>query len=155
MRRLVTIVAALALAACSDDPGGPELSSADAVQVAMFEALFELEGWSESAAYCVSHGDWAARQGPAAAVLRALQRAGRPEVLADSECVVDMQGTFRADNGMRGQSFHIESIALEGSEALVNGFYRNHPLGAGGYECRIVRSGGRWEAEECTATWIA
>lgn len=155
MRRLLTITLALTLGACSDDPSGPELPTDQAVQAAFFEALFELEGWSEGAAYCVSHGEWATRQDPDAAVLRSLQRTGRPEVLGNSKCVVNMQGTFRSDNGQQGQSFHIESIELEGNEATVNGFYRNHPLGAGGYECRIVRSGNRWEAEECTGTWIA
>lgn len=155
MRRLLTMAAAFTLAACGDDPSGPALTTEEAVQAAYFEALFELEGWSEGAAYCVSHGEWATRQDPGGAVLGRLQRAGRPEVLGNSKCVVNMQGTFRADDGQQGQSFHIESIALEGSEATVTGFYRNHPLGAGGYECRIVRSGGRWEAEECTATWIA
>jgi hypothetical protein len=149
---LLTMILLAGFIACESETVAPPASDEQALQVAFFRALFEIEPWTGAAAYCVSTGTWTERKDPDATVIVELQGDG-PMVVGASACAVGMLGATY--NGQPARSYHIETIEQSGNEATIEGFYRQAAIDGGGYRCTALKNAASWTIRECTQTWIS
>jgi hypothetical protein len=149
---MMTALVLIGCMACESETVAPPASDEQALQVAYFRALFEIEPWTGAAAYCVSTGTWVERKDPDATVIVELQGDG-PLVVGSSACAV---GTLGATyNGQPARSYHIDRIEQAGNEATIEGFYRQAAIDGGGYRCTALKNAASWTIRECTQTWVS
>jgi hypothetical protein len=147
-----TLIGLAALALACQDPTDVLNNDQDEIQVAYFAELIEAEPWTPAAAYCVSTGTWANRVDPSEDVLTEL-RLLFGKIQPASACQSDLQGTTY--NGDLARSYHIDTITQTGESAIVEGFYRQHALDAGGYRAQLQKQGSQWVVITFEMTWIA
>jgi hypothetical protein len=147
MKKLLCAIIILSAAACRDLVTFPDRSDQDAIQVAFFSELIEVEPATDAEAYCVSVGSWPNRQDPSEAVIGDLRRVfGIVE--PDSDCVVTDQGT--TFEGNLAGSYHIDSITETGNTATVVGFLRISSMASVAYQGRVEKQGNLWVITQMT-----
>jgi hypothetical protein len=147
MKKMICAIIILSAAACRDLVTFPDRSDQDAIQIAFFSELMEVEPADNAEAYCVSVGPWTNRQDPSDDVIGDLREVfGIVEPA--SACVVTDQGTtFEGDPA---GSYHIESITQTGVTATVVGYLRISSMASVAYEARIEKQGALWVVTQMT-----
>jgi hypothetical protein len=147
MKKMLCAIILLSAAACRDFVTFPDRSDQDAIQVAFFSELMEVEPATDAEAYCVSVGNWPNRQDPSEDVIGDLRRVfGIVE--PDSECVVTDQGT--TFEGSLAGSYHIDSITETGNTATVVGYLRISSMASVAYQGRVEKQGSLWVVTQMT-----
>jgi hypothetical protein len=149
------LVSASILAACGDSPTEVgALRDEEALQLAFYRALFEIEPFDGAAAYCLSVGEWSEHRAPSAAVMAALKD-HTPKVVGAAECAMEVRGTFYGPQKETARGYHVQEVVVAGESARIEGSYRDNGIGAAGYVCAAERSGTEWRIRSCEMTWIA
>ena len=135
------LLAALLFAACSDRVVGPDVSDSDAIQIAFFAEMISEAPSQIAQAYCLSYGDWPARQDPSEDVLTEMQGLYGKSELASSCVYTDTGITFE---GEPARAFYVNSFTVTGNVVDVSGGWFDDENNWATFAGRVERQGDLW-----------